>query len=544
MGRFISLLATLLALAVPHSASADPADIDAAARGVVRVVIIGTQGSEVYPVSHGSGFAVAPDRIVTNAHVVREALLDDTLTIAVVPSEGDEAEYVRALSVDPRTDLALLQITGDLRLPALTIAGFVNPNDGEVSAVGYPMNVDRAQGLDIGDIFKPQPPVKSRGFLSGARPARQFDSVLHTAPIARGNSGGPLLDGCGRVIGVNSFGADSDGADAEFYFAVSIRELMPFLQRNELTAQINAAPCRSLADLDAAERDRMLREQAEARQALAARAEDQRRLRERAQLEAELEVLGERENAMALAFLLLLVSLGAGYAAWQAHGERRDAREAEDGYADDEADGDDSIERRLMIGGTIGAVALVGALAFWFTRPGLADIDQRVAQAMQANNGGDPAPDPANPDTGTMICTFEESRSRITGSRTDDVEFAWRDGGCVNQRTQYGLVAGDWLRVMVPDDEDAVAVNRYDPQSRTFRTDRYLLSRSALSAARSERAKYDPPQCGSENAAAQLGDMQSALLALLPAQPNERLVYTCEMRAAPSAVTDLTSAEN
>ncbi|MFN2101184.1 S1C family serine protease [Altererythrobacter sp. MF3-039] len=516
----------LLIAGLPQTASADPADVDAAARGVVRVVIIGTDGNEVYPVSHGSGFAVAADRIITNAHVVREALLDDTLTIAVVPSDGDEAEYARAVSVDPRTDLALLQITGDLRLPALTIAGRVDRNSGEVSAVGYPMNVDRAQGLEIGDIFKSQPPVKSIGYLAGSRPARQFDSVLHTAPIARGNSGGPLLDGCGRVVGINSFGADSDGSDAEFYFAVSIRELLPFLRKNQLEPQINTTPCRSLADLDAAERERMLREQAEARLALAARAEEQRALRSRAQLEAELEVQGERENAMALAFLLILVSIAAGFVAWQARVRV---------VADNE---DSAAERRLMIAGTLSALALVVALGLWFTRPGIEEIDRRVAAAMQPA-GGDETPVMAGQGGGTMICTIEESRSRITGARTDDVEFAWEDGGCVNDRTQYGMVAGDWLRVMVPDDEDAVSVNRYDPQTRTFQSDRYLLSRSELSAARSERGKYEAPKCGIDNAAAQLGDMQSALLAMLPPRPNERLVYSCEVRAVDSGVTDL-----
>ncbi len=527
MGRILTIITLGLAFLVPVQAHADPADVDAAARGVVRVVIVGTAGEEVFPVSHGSGFAVAPDKIVTNAHVVREALLDDTLTIAVVPSEGEEAEYARALSVDPRTDLALLQITGELRLPALTIAGQIARNSGEVTAVGYPMNVDRAQGLEIGDIFKSQPPVKSIGYLAGARPARQFDSLLHTAPIARGNSGGPLLDGCGRVVGINSFGADSDGSDAEFYFAVSIRELLPFLRRNELEAQLNGAPCRSLADLDAAERERMLREQAEARQALAARAEEQRALRSRAQLEAEMAVQGERENAMALAFLLFLVALGAGYVAWQARAERTADAENEEA------------ERRLMIAGTICALALAGSLWLWFTRPGIEEIDRRVAEAMQQANGEDPPPANNTANGGTLICTIEESRSRITGARTDDVEFAWADGGCVNDRTQYGLVAGDWLRVMVPDDDDAVSVNRYDPQSRTFQTDRYLLSRNALSAAREERGKYDPPICGADNAAAKLGDMQSAIMSMLPQRPNERLVYKCEIKPANEAASEL-----
>ena len=215
--RLLTLLMALVLALLPMIARADPADIDAAARGVVRVVLIGTDGQEVFPVSHGSGFAVTPTMIVTNAHVIREALHDDTLRIGIVPSEGDEAAYAKPISVSPRNDLALLQITGgSLRFPPLTISGGVSGDMGEVSAVGYPMNVDRAQGLDISDIFRAQPPVKSRGFLSGERPSRQFDSILHTAPIARGNSGGPLLDGCGRVIGVNSFGADSEAGDAEF----------------------------------------------------------------------------------------------------------------------------------------------------------------------------------------------------------------------------------------------------------------------------------------------------------------------------------------
>ncbi|MEP1423137.1 MAG: serine protease, partial [Erythrobacter sp.] len=205
MTVFSRILAALIALTlIPATASADPADVDAAARGVVRVVLIDNSGEDAAPITHGSGFAVSPRMIVTNAHVIREALLDDTLKIGIVPSEGDAGTFATPVAVSPRNDLALLRITdGNLRLPPLTLSGGVNGDMGEVSAVGYPMNVDLAQGLEIRDIFRAQPPVKSRGFLSGERPSRQFDTILHTAPIARGNSGGPLLDGCGRVLGVN-----------------------------------------------------------------------------------------------------------------------------------------------------------------------------------------------------------------------------------------------------------------------------------------------------------------------------------------------------
>ena len=63
---FSMLVATLLT----GPAQADPADISAASRSVVRVVLAAKDGSKVAFVGHGSGFAVAPDKIVTNAHAV------------------------------------------------------------------------------------------------------------------------------------------------------------------------------------------------------------------------------------------------------------------------------------------------------------------------------------------------------------------------------------------------------------------------------------------------------------------------------------------
>ncbi|WP_209348099.1 serine protease [Pontixanthobacter sp. CEM42] len=517
MFRILTAAFALFALLLPTQAGADPADVNAAARGVVRVVIIGTDGTEVYPVSHGTGFAITSNRIITNAHVVREALQDDTLRIGIVPPEGNDSGFAKPIAVSPKNDLALIEIVGDLRLPALTISGNGGSDSGEVSAVGYPMNVDRAQGLDLNDIFDSQPPVKSRGFISGRRPSRQFDSILHTAPIARGNSGGPLLDGCGRVLGVNSFGADSSGSDAEFFFAVSNRELIPFLRDNNVNAQINARPCRSLADLDEAEQERIRREQAAARIELAQRTEADRAKRARVQLEAEMEVAAERENAMAIAFLLILLGTGAGVVAWQA--KQR---------------GKEEDEKRLMIGGTIAAIAIVAALALWFTRPGIDAIDRKVNAAMADEDeiGGDNADDPAD---GTLVCTLEVDRSRITGTPDEAIEFDWAEDGCVNGRTQYGFSAGTWSRVFVPNETDAVAINSYDPGSKSFRTDRYLLSRTAMADARSTRSKYSPPKCSADDAASNLGDMQGAVTALLPDQPNERLVYSCAPRSVSAA---------
>ena len=516
---FAAVLAAVLAALTPTAAFADAGDVDAAARGVVRVVIIASNGDDVTPVTHGSGFAVTPTMIVTNAHVIREALQDDTLRIGIVPSEGEAGTFAVPVSVSPRNDLALLEITdGSLRLPPLTMAGGVSGDMGEVSAVGYPMNVDLAQGLEIRDIFRAQPPVKSRGFLSGQRPSRQFDTILHTAPIARGNSGGPLLDGCGRVLGVNSFGADSDGSDAEFYFAVSLRELLPFLRENSVEPSVNALPCTSIDELNAAERARFDAQRAEAQQRLDTREAELREARTNARLQAQVEVFQARDNAMALCMILLLVTIGAGYAAAQ--------------FRKHQADNPSNQSRAIIAAGVAGS-ALIAAVLVWITLPGANEIDERVAVILGETPDGEtsePVGVGGGSSEGTLICTLVPERSRITGARTDDVEFAWAGDGCVNERTQYGMVSGEWTRALVSEDEAAVSINTYDPQTRTFRTDRYLLGRTEMAAARAARAEYDPPACGVGDAQITLGDQQSALIALLPDRPNERLVYTCETK--------------
>jgi len=511
MVRGLAAIFALVALALaPLPARADPADIDAAARGVVRVIIVEIEGDDIIPISHGTGFAVTPERIVTNAHVVEEARQDSDLAIGIVPSDGDEAVYARLVSVNPRNDLALLATTKPMRLPPLTVAGNPSTGDGQVVSVGYPMNVDRAQGLSAGDIFRAQPPVKASGSLAGRRPSREFDTLLHTAPIARGNSGGPLLDPCGRVIGVNSFGAESGGADAEFYFAISTRELLPFLRANDITPQINGLPCRSLADLDEEERARA---EAAAREAEARTAAEERALARRAdeaRRQIEFAILDERDNFMALAFVLLLVAFGAGGFAWLKH--------------------EDEDERAMKIAAGVALAALIAALVAWLLRPSFADAEDRLQDLLREEMAADDSgamPRPSASD-GALTCTLQPDRSRVTGAAAETVPFEWSADGCVNGRTQYGADGGAWSRVLVPDDEASVSVNRFDPATGEYRMDRYLLGREDMTAARAARAEYEAPACGGgAEAGRELGARQQAILSLLPPQPNERLVYRC-----------------
>jgi hypothetical protein len=84
------------------------------------------------------------------------------------------------------------------------------------------------------------------------------------------------------------------------------------------------------------------------------------------------------------------------------------------------------------------------------------------------------------------------------------------------------------MRVFVPGTEAAVSINRFDPQTREYRVERYLLGTVAMTRARTARTEFEAPACGAdEQAARAFGAQQAAIVSLLPEAPNERLVYAC-----------------
>ena len=211
MGRFLFLVLALVALASPARAD----DISAAGRSVVRVVVVAFgEDGEVTDFGHGSGFAVAPGRIVTNAHVVAMAQERDRVGIGVVPSEGERGFRAHIVAIDPARDLALLQLD-EGTLPPIPL--YVGPlDDGTpVAALGYPGNVDLATARSAQDYIHPLPPTRSVGIFSNVRPINGIRLLLHTANIARGHSGGPLLDQCGRVLGVNTLITHNQEGDSQ-----------------------------------------------------------------------------------------------------------------------------------------------------------------------------------------------------------------------------------------------------------------------------------------------------------------------------------------
>lgn len=502
--------ALFLALLAPATLHAEQQDIAAAARGVVRVVLVATDGSEAYFVGHGSGLAVAPDKILTNAHVVELVREEKNLVIGVIPSEGRKTYGGRIIAFSPGNDLALIQLE-EGRLPVSTFYAGAVSDGAHVTAIGYPGTVDRAQGLGLKQMVEPLATVKTSGTVSAGRSGQSFDTLLHTAPLGAGNSGGPLVDDCGRVLGVNSFGSVSDGNDAEFGFAVSWREIASFLRQAGVASRHTIVPCRSMAEVDAAEASITQRESQATEQKSRASADAREAALTRARDAAERDVITARENAMAGAAVLLalaVLGLGAG-GLFYTQGK----------------------EKPAIWGFATGGLLLFGALGLFFFRPSFSGIDERVAVAQD----GAVVSNSAFAWAGDNICKVDMARSRLTISQPNDVGFTWAEGGCVNGDSQYVANGTRWTRPDVPAEGNYLTASNFDPATGMLRVDRWLPDADLMDKARALIPEKKPRACGTnpENLAS-IAALQADLAALVPAQPNERIIYHCQKgRLAP-----------
>jgi 2-alkenal reductase len=165
----------------------------------------------------GSGFVVTADgEIVTNAHVVTQGEGEDLEEADEVYVQFRDRNQVPAeiVGVDPDADVALLKVDPDgLDLRPLPLARLATVEVGEpVAAIGSPYG--EPQSLSIGVVSALDRAIESlTGFAIS-------DAIQTDAAINSGNSGGPLLDAEGRVIGINSQIKSSSGAGSGVGFAV------------------------------------------------------------------------------------------------------------------------------------------------------------------------------------------------------------------------------------------------------------------------------------------------------------------------------------
>jgi serine protease Do len=138
---------------------------------------------------HGSGFLVSNDGyIITNAHVTDGA----PKVVTVQFADGTKAPADVIGFSKNRHDLSLIKVNGRRNMPFLPLAPSGSAKVGDrVFAIGSPLDPENANTFTQGDII---------------RIDRKTNYVIHTALINHGNSGGPLVNSQGQVVGVNTRG--------------------------------------------------------------------------------------------------------------------------------------------------------------------------------------------------------------------------------------------------------------------------------------------------------------------------------------------------
>jgi len=165
--------------------------VDLIGPAVVSVHVGRQRGDQTVAAGSGSGLIFTPDGyVLTNQHVVaRASRVDLTLT------NGDSVE-ARVIATDPSTDLAVLR-AHSTHLPASGRLTREAARPGQlVVAIGNPFGFEATVSAGV---------VSAHGRTLRGGDGRLIEGVIqHTAPLNPGNSGGPLVDSRGRVVGINT----------------------------------------------------------------------------------------------------------------------------------------------------------------------------------------------------------------------------------------------------------------------------------------------------------------------------------------------------
>lgn len=185
---------------------------------VVRIVSLQEgESSQTRVLGSGSGAILdaAQGHVVTNAHVIDRG---DTFRVELIDGRALEAAVVGR---DPQTDIALLEIEAD-DLTSMPIGGADGLRVGDlVFAIGYPLGLE--QSLTMGVIS---------GLGRTGLTEAGLDNFIQTdAAINLGNSGGPLVDSRGRLIGVNTAIRSTTGGNIGLGFAVPAHIMTAIVQQ-------------------------------------------------------------------------------------------------------------------------------------------------------------------------------------------------------------------------------------------------------------------------------------------------------------------------
>lgn len=513
--KIFRLLAAALLLTLTGTAAAQTS-VDDAERGIVRVVVIleTTQGRMLY--GSGSGFVVAPNLVVTAAHVVAPARQRPEYGVAIVPPEGDGLITARIIGYSPISELALLEFRGGPSLPALTIST-VEPHAGDgVVALGYP-DVDY-QGASGADLLRPQPASRTSGQISALRDRAPTGDLIptinHQAVISSGSSGGPLLDECGRVIGINSWHVSGQDTRETRGVATRAAMLLQFLDEAGVSPTLSDERCLSFAERIEAERAATIDALETQNQELVAKLETADRL---TRIAVVILIGGTLALFVAVGVLGAIV-LSRRRA--QEHPHAPPHHQPAPHYHQTQA-AEPPHRRKLGVFAIVGAAAVAATL--------IVAVSMFLLSARTQNAEQEPEATPEF--SGAIACTLDREAS-VGSQGVSDMSFTASGALCVNERTLYAPTEnGRFRRAIVLGESRALDILTIDPASGEFRRERYPLDDDAFDAANQAVAETGAGRgCEGADASDRVARRNETLMRFAQGQPTQRLVWRCEPR--------------
>jgi S1-C subfamily serine protease len=199
----------------------------------------------------GSGFFITPELVLTNRHVVEKS----SGTIRVGNHKLGQMMPVQPVAMSSNSNLgepdyALLKLQSGQSSTFLSMTEELPGQLQNVIAAGYPNNVvstdanyERLQRGDAAAI--PDVALTEGAVVVVQNSETRSPIILHRASISPGSSGGPLIDECGRAIGINTFvrsAKEEEGSD-RMHYSLGATSAIQFVKQNGATPNVVSGRC-------------------------------------------------------------------------------------------------------------------------------------------------------------------------------------------------------------------------------------------------------------------------------------------------------------
>ena len=247
--RFAAVITAAAAMAACSlSASAEDSvneKVKAAQEGVYAVELrYENTSDESFPIQSGSAFFINPTTMLTCEHVVAMDSKTETAVRELAKefygsySKGNVAVKVKlqydisiganVLFSSPEGDWAVLQINESIKNAPLSFGQSDDAqNTQSVYAIGFPASVANYKSIKN---FSRDDITTTKGVISKVLSENDVRKIQHGATISEGNSGGPLVDENGAVIGINNEGV----VNKDYYYAIATEQIISVLEQKQI----------------------------------------------------------------------------------------------------------------------------------------------------------------------------------------------------------------------------------------------------------------------------------------------------------------------